>query len=63
VGESGGGSEDLSTPKDDAQIVEKFRGLTEDFLGAKRVNAILERLWHLEELKNVAAIPPDFVLD
>ena len=63
VGEAGGGQDDLLAPKSDAQIVEKFRGLTEDFLGTKRVNAILDRLWHLEDLKDVAVIPPDFVLD
>jgi len=42
--------------------VEKFQGLTEDFLGAKRVHAILDRLWRLEDLKSVAVIPADFVL-
>ena len=48
VGETGGDQDDLAAPKSDAQIEEKFRGLTEDVLGAKRVNAILDRLWHLE---------------
>ena len=63
VGETGGDMGDLSAPRSDAQIEEKFRGLAEDFLGAKRVNVILDRLWHLEDLNNVAAIPPAFVLD
>ena len=63
VGESADEKDDLSTPKSDAQISEKFRSLTEDYLGAKRVNAILERLWNLENLSDVAVIPPDFVLD
>ena len=49
VGETGGDNEDLSAPRSDAQIDEKFRGLTEDFLGAKRVNAILDRLRRLED--------------
>ena len=63
VGESGGDKGDLSENKRDAQIGEKFRGLAEDFLGAKRVNAILDRLWNLEDIKDVAVIPPAFVLD
>ncbi len=63
VGESGGDKGDLSESKSDAEIANKFRGLTEDFLGAKRVNAILNRLWDLENLHNVAEIPPAFALD
>ena len=62
VGESGGDKDDLASPRSDTQIAEKFRGLTEDFLGAKPVNAILDRLWHLEDMRNVAAIPPAFVI-
>jgi 2-methylcitrate dehydratase len=62
VGETGGGAEELATPKTNEQIEEKFRGLTEDYLGAKRVKLILERLWRLEDLGDVASIPPDFVL-
>jgi 2-methylcitrate dehydratase len=62
VGESGGEQNDLAAQKSDAQIVEKFQELTEDFLGAKRVHAILDRLWHLDDLESVAVIPPDFVL-
>src|SRR6185436_2039923 len=33
IGESGGGKDDLSTPKTDQQIVEKYRTLTEESLG------------------------------
>ena len=62
VAEAGGDQDDLAAPKSDAQIAEKFRGLTEDVLGAKQVNTILDRLWHLEDLENVAGIPPAFVL-
>ena len=62
VGETGGDEDDLATPKSNAKIEEKFRGLTEDFLGKKRVDAILDRLWHLEDMGNVAEIPPAFVL-
>ncbi len=63
VGEAGGDEDDLSAPRSDTQIEEKFRGLTEDVLGAKQVNSILDRLWHLDEMKNVAEIPPAFALD
>ena len=62
VGETGGEMGDLSDHKSDAQIEEKFRGLTEDVLSAKRSSAILDQLWHLEELGNVAKIPPTLVL-
>jgi 2-methylcitrate dehydratase len=65
VAESGGDSDGLSAQiwaTNDAQIAEKFRALTEDYLGAKQVHAILDRLWHLEEMTNVAEIPPAFVL-
>jgi 2-methylcitrate dehydratase len=63
VGESGGDKGDLSEQKTDAQISDKFRGLTEEFVGAKKVNAILDRLWNIEKLHNVAEIPPAFILD
>ena len=62
VGETGGGEDDFSAPKSDARIEQKFRGLTEDFLGTQRVDAILDRLWNLEKLGNVAEIPAAFVL-
>ena len=45
---TGGGEDDLAAPKSDAQIEEKFRGLTEDLMGARGC-AILDRLWHMEE--------------
>jgi 2-methylcitrate dehydratase len=62
VAEGGSDSDDLSTPKSDAQIEKKFRGLTEDFLGGRRVDTILNVLWHLEDLGNVADIPSAFIL-
>ena len=42
--------------------MKKFRSLTEDMLGTQRANANLERLWRLDEMDNVAVIPPAFVL-
>ncbi len=61
--ESGGDADDLSSPKSDAQIEHKFRGFAEDLLGGKRVQSLLERLWNLEGMRDVATIAPDFVLD
>ncbi len=62
TGESWGGSGDLSAQPSDAQIGEKFSNLAEEYLGPKRVDAILDRLWHLEDENNIAALPPAFVL-
>ena len=61
VSEVGGEHDDVSAPSD-ARINEKFRGLTEDILGAKHVSAILDWLWHLEDAASVAAIPGQFVI-
>jgi len=63
VGETGGAGNDIAEPWSDARIAEKFRGLTEDYLGAKRVNALLDQLWHLEDMTNVSGLPADFNLD
>ena len=63
VGESGGEKGDLSQPKSDAQIAEKFHGVTDGFLGAARAQAILERLWKLEDLGDTAQIPTGFIKD
>jgi 2-methylcitrate dehydratase len=62
VGEAGGEKGDLSQPKSDAEIAEKFRGLTEGVLGRKRADAALETLWGLESLADTAQIPPLFVI-
>jgi 2-methylcitrate dehydratase len=61
VGESGGDKGDLSERKSDAQIARKFRALTAEMLGAERADAILDRLWNLDTLQDVTAIPPAFV--
>jgi hypothetical protein len=47
----------------DAEIAAKFLGLTEEFLGAGRAKAILDRLWSLEDLEDVAQVPRDCVQD
>lgn len=61
VGEAGGNQGDLSEEKDDAQIEAKFYCLTEAALGTKQVRAILDCLWHLDDMCNVADIPRAFV--
>lgn len=38
------------------------RGLSEDYLSATRVNSILDRLWKLEDVKDVAVLPAGFVI-
>lgn len=60
-GEAGGEKGDLSEHKSDAQITEKFLGVTKEFLGARRAETILGCLWQLEGLENVAQIPMGFV--
>ncbi len=61
--ESGGDEDDLSHEMSDEKVMEKFRMFTEDLLGSKQVTSILDQLWHLEELEDVAVIVPNFVLD
>jgi hypothetical protein len=62
VGETGADETDLSTPMSEEQIERKFRGLSEDYLGKRNVDAIVESLWKLEDMDNVEAIPPAFVM-
>ena len=62
VGASGHGKDELHAPKSDAQIAEKFRSLSEDYLGTKQVSVVLEQLWRIEEAADVALIPPAFVI-
>ncbi len=60
--ESGGDADDLAATKSDAQVADKFRIFTEDLLGTRRVHALLERLWQLENIDDVALLPPELVL-
>ena len=62
VGESGGDKGDLSNPKSDAEIEAKFRSMTEEYLGAKRVRALLDQLWYLEQLQDISEIPPALLI-
>ncbi len=60
--EAGGAQDDLSDEKSDAEIAREFCALSEDYLGAKRTAAVLDRLWHVETAANVASIPPALVV-
>ncbi len=60
-GESGGEHGDLSDTASDAQIESKFRIMTEDKLGSKRVDALLQRLWRLEEASGLSEIVNELV--
>ena len=43
-------------PMSDAEIVEKFRGLASDVLTKSKTEALLGKLWKLEELRDVRAL-------
>ena len=62
VGESGGDADDLAAPKSNAQVAQKFHRHTDNALGAEQADVILERLWRLEDMENVAGILPYFIL-
>jgi 2-methylcitrate dehydratase len=57
TGYAGGDEGDLSQPKSDRDIEEKFRSLTEAELGAPRVDAALAALWKLESMPDISEIP------
>lgn len=61
VGEAGGDKGDLSQPKTDAEIEDKFRALAEGVLGAKRVDAVIDAVWKLDGAEDVSRIPPMLV--
>ena len=61
VGEAGGDKGDLSQPKTDAEIEDKFRALAAGVLGAKRVDAVLDAVWKLDDAEDVSRIPPMLV--
>ena len=58
IGEAGGDKGDLSQPKTDAEIEDKFRALTEGVLGLTRADAALDALWNLDTSQDVSRIPP-----
>jgi 2-methylcitrate dehydratase len=57
TGYAGGAEGDLSQPKSDSDIEEKFRSLTEGYLGNDRVGIAFSALWRLESMPQVSEIP------
>jgi 2-methylcitrate dehydratase len=43
-------------PISDSEVEEKFRSLAEEVLSARQMNRLLDRLWHLEDAKDVGEI-------
>lgn len=43
-------------PMTDDEVEAKFRGLAEGRIGASQADAILKKLWHLEEVKDIGAL-------
>jgi 2-methylcitrate dehydratase len=62
VGAAGGKKDELSAPKSDEDVADKFRMLCEEALGVRQVDRLLAQLWKLEQMDDVAAIPPGFVI-
>ncbi len=62
VGEVNSIKGDTRDPMTDGEIEDKFRNNTRDVFDDERVGTILARLWQLEEMEDVAEIPPAFVL-
>lgn len=57
VGESGGSLGDLSNVMTDAEVTDKFRRVAEPLLGADRAERIVDMLWSVGDLDDVAALP------
>ena len=60
VGEARFGKGDKTAQELETQITDKFRSLSVDMLDAGRVDAVLDRLLHLENSKDVSEILPLF---
>jgi 2-methylcitrate dehydratase len=58
IGYAGGDEGDLSQPKSDAQIEEKFLALTRGSLGDERAQEALAALWQLDTMADVSVVPP-----
>jgi len=63
TGESGGEHGDLSEHKTNDEIAAKFRKFVAPQLGAARTDSILEKLWQLQSVRDMAEIPPLFVME
>jgi 2-methylcitrate dehydratase len=43
-------------PMSDQEIEAKFRGLAQDWLTPRRIDTLLDRLWHLEQVKDIGEV-------
>jgi 2-methylcitrate dehydratase len=43
-------------PMSDQEIEEKFRALTQELLTPAQTDAILDRLWHLEQVQDIGEV-------
>ena len=43
-------------PLTDAEVEAKFRSLAEDFLSPRQIARLLERLWQLEDVKDIGEV-------
>ena len=43
-------------PLSDEEVEQKFRSLAEGVIPETRTNILLDRLWHLEEVENIAEV-------
>jgi 2-methylcitrate dehydratase len=62
IGETGGGNDDMSAPRTESQIDEKFALFSQESLGATQTRRFLDRIWDLEEMADVATIPKYLVI-
>jgi 2-methylcitrate dehydratase len=62
IGETGGEHGDLSEHKSDDEIAMKFRTFVTPQLGVARTDFLLEKLWQLQSARDMAEIPPLFVM-
>jgi 2-methylcitrate dehydratase len=63
VAETGGDEDDLSAPRNELQVNDKFQTLAGEALGADRARSALSRWWKLEDARNVAELIPALRLD
>lgn len=43
-------------PMTDDEVAAKFRGLADDLLTPSQANMLLDRLWHLEQVKDIGEV-------
>jgi 2-methylcitrate dehydratase len=62
TGDAGAAQAEGHEKSEQEKIVDKFRTLTLEYLGARRVESIEKTLLALEEVEDASVIPPQFVL-